>query len=290
MSRKHKQPNSKIILFLFSLLFVILLLGTWVSAILVQEQQDLRNQAYIAEVTGFACNESCSSHSQCQSNFICFDSHCRLSTNPTSETCQGIPDQGIHRSCNEYCADHNECEKGLVCYYNTCRNPYNVTNESCSLPTPVPTQRSTITKTPTPFPTVTLPAKGGVFSTTMPSKSPIPTATTSVNTITSTTPIMLGDDRNTSPSSTTQDEFLQESNDSQTSWEFLSSIPSYVLYGIGTLIVFFVALVIYIIHSWKMPKKLRAHNPTSSSHASPYDMKNFAGNMDAHVKKDEKHI
>ncbi len=105
------------------------------------------------------CNEDCSSNAQCAANFLCHENKCRLASNPSSESCQGTPDQGIQRSCNEYCSDNRECSSGLTCYFNRCRNPQNQTNTSCQLPaTATPKAQTSITggtKTPTPKPTAT---------------------------------------------------------------------------------------------------------------------------------------
>ena len=284
MSRKHYQPNSKIVLLLFSLLFLILLLGTWVSSVLVQERQDLRNQAS----TLLSCNQSCTSHSQCQSNFICFDSHCRLSTNPTDTSCQGIPDQGIHRSCNQYCADNNECAEGLVCYYNACRNPYNISSDTCTIPSPIPTKipstATSVTQKPTPTPTATVPPKGGVFDTVAPTKIPINNIQqnpTPFPTVSQSYPSSILDS-----SSTTQSDPFTEVATKPTFNEILTSIPSYMWYGIGTLIIFFISLLIYIIHTWKTSPKTRKTTTNMPASHQPYDMKSFAGNMDAHIKKE----
>lgn len=82
-----------------------------------------------------ACNQSCTSHAQCQLNQVCYQNRCRLSTNPTSDTCVNPPDMGIHRTCNQYCADTNECAAGYTCWYNQCRLPSYVDSPTCTVPT-----------------------------------------------------------------------------------------------------------------------------------------------------------
>ena len=80
---------------------------------------------------GKACNESCSSNSECQANHRCYDNRCRLVTNPSSSSCAAPPDLGLQRQCNEYCADTRECASGFTCWYNRCRQPENVESTSC---------------------------------------------------------------------------------------------------------------------------------------------------------------
>lgn len=84
-----------------------------------------------------SCNASCKNNDDCPVNFRCYsisssESRCRLVTNPTSTTCQGVPDQGLNRRCNEYCADSRECAAGFSCWENRCRNPENVDSTSCA--------------------------------------------------------------------------------------------------------------------------------------------------------------
>lgn len=78
-----------------------------------------------------SCNESCSSNSECETNYRCYDGRCRLATNVSSSSCEDMPDQGLNRSCNEYCANTGECASGYTCWENRCRNPLNVTSTSC---------------------------------------------------------------------------------------------------------------------------------------------------------------
>lgn len=59
---------------------------------------------------------------------------CRLATNPSSDVCQGIPDQGLNFACNEYCSDSSECAGDLTCWYNRCREAANVSSVSCTSP------------------------------------------------------------------------------------------------------------------------------------------------------------
>lgn len=134
-------------------------------------------------VTLKQCNESCTSHANCASNLACIGGVCRLASNPSNTSCQGVPDQGIRRSCNEYCADSNECATGLTCHFNRCRNPQAVNSTSCQTPTPTPTSKSTVTtggttatKTPTPRPTAT----SQVIAQTSPSAQPSSTGLTNV--------------------------------------------------------------------------------------------------------------
>lgn len=85
------------------------------------------------------CNESCDDHGDCANNLMCYtiddEQRCRLASNPTSDTCQSIPDQGLDFPCNHYCANTGECDSDLTCWYNRCRHPDNVSNESCQPPT-----------------------------------------------------------------------------------------------------------------------------------------------------------
>jgi hypothetical protein len=77
------------------------------------------------------CNTSCSSNSQCPSNFFCYQNQCRLATNPTSTTCISPPDKGLQRTCNQYCADTKECQSGYTCFNNRCRKPENPDSATC---------------------------------------------------------------------------------------------------------------------------------------------------------------
>lgn len=80
-----------------------------------------------------SCNQSCGSNSECAPNHRCYDSRCRLATNPGNTSCVNPPDQGLQRQCNEYCADTRECASGFTCFYNKCRRPDNPDSESCAL-------------------------------------------------------------------------------------------------------------------------------------------------------------
>ncbi len=82
--------------------------------------------------TGKTCNQSCTTHSECAINLMCYQGQCRLSTNPSSDSCTNPPDSGIHRSCNEYCSDSQECGGGLTCWFNRCRNAQNVESTTCA--------------------------------------------------------------------------------------------------------------------------------------------------------------
>ncbi len=88
------------------------------------------------------CNESCSSNSECGVNQRCSSNRCRLVTNLSSETCSGLPDQGLQRQCNEYCADSHECASGFSCYYNRCRAPLNPESQTCSVNVSAITQQA----------------------------------------------------------------------------------------------------------------------------------------------------
>ena len=85
-----------------------------------------------------SCNQTCDTNANCINNLRCFDvggaKRCRLATNPSSESCQGVPDQGLAFACNEYCSNTGECADSLVCWYNRCRQPLNVTSTSCQQP------------------------------------------------------------------------------------------------------------------------------------------------------------
>ncbi|MFH2022055.1 MAG: hypothetical protein ABIJ33_02100 [Patescibacteria group bacterium] len=89
-----------------------------------------------ATPTPKSCNQVCESSLECANNHYCYraetDWRCRLADNPISTTCQGIPDQGLHRTCNQYCADSNECTSGLTCWYNKCRLLSNIENTNCT--------------------------------------------------------------------------------------------------------------------------------------------------------------
>jgi len=87
--------------------------------------------------SGKACNEQCTGNAQCASNYRCFDSRCRLATNPSNTSCDAPADNGLQRSCNQYCADSRECGGGLTCFYNQCRQPGNVDSISCAKTTAV---------------------------------------------------------------------------------------------------------------------------------------------------------
>ncbi len=84
------------------------------------------------------CNQSCESNANCGNNLRCYDlggnKRCRLATNPSSESCQGLPDQGLNFACNEYCSDSSECSGDLTCWYNRCREAANVSSVSCTPP------------------------------------------------------------------------------------------------------------------------------------------------------------
>ncbi len=80
---------------------------------------------------GKSCNETCSNNGECQANYRCYDSRCRLVTNPSSDSCVTPPDNGLQRQCNEYCADTRECASGFTCFFNRCRQPGNPDSVSC---------------------------------------------------------------------------------------------------------------------------------------------------------------
>ncbi len=84
------------------------------------------------------CNQICQSNSNCSNNLRCYEldgsKRCRLATNPSSDVCQGIPDQGLNFACNEYCSDSSECAGDLTCWYNRCREAANVSSVSCTPP------------------------------------------------------------------------------------------------------------------------------------------------------------
>lgn len=84
------------------------------------------------------CNQICQSNSNCSNSMRCYElgeiKRCRLATNPSSDVCQGIPDQGLNFACNEYCSDSSECAGDLTCWYNRCREAANVTSVSCTPP------------------------------------------------------------------------------------------------------------------------------------------------------------
>lgn len=86
-----------------------------------------------------SCNQNCSTNNECANNLMCYkisnDQRCRLASNPTSDSCQGVADQGLDFTCNHYCANTGECADGLSCWYNRCRQPDNVSSESCQPPT-----------------------------------------------------------------------------------------------------------------------------------------------------------
>jgi hypothetical protein len=98
---------------------------------------DSSNEVAVGGITLQGCNQSCSTHSDCENNLMCSNGLCRLATNPSSETCSAPADEGFARSCNEGCADTNECADNLTCWYNKCRNPLNVESTVCSNPTAV---------------------------------------------------------------------------------------------------------------------------------------------------------
>lgn len=93
------------------------------------------------------CGESCTKHTDCAVNLLCYSGVCRLANNPTDTYCSDPPDNGIHRSCDEYCADSRECNTGLTCYYNRCRNPRNLSDQYCSEPIAYRTETKVETKT-----------------------------------------------------------------------------------------------------------------------------------------------
>lgn len=99
----------------------------------------------VGGTTNKTCGQSCTSHSECSVNLLCYSGVCRLANNPTDTACNNPPDNGIHRTCNEYCADSRECQSGLTCYYNSCRNPRNVNDKYCA--EPIVYKNNTITKT-----------------------------------------------------------------------------------------------------------------------------------------------
>ncbi|MEO8581667.1 MAG: hypothetical protein ABI425_03730 [Patescibacteria group bacterium] len=142
--------------------------------------------AGVGGVTAKYCGESCTNHSDCAVNLLCYSGVCRLANNPTDTSCNNPPDNGIHRVCNDYCADNRECQTGLTCYYNRCRNPRNATDQYCAAPvavannTTVVTKTNTVIVTSTPLPTE-LP-KGGdntAFSQVFVDPNPLPTHTPS---------------------------------------------------------------------------------------------------------------
>lgn len=84
-----------------------------------------------------SCNQTCSTHAQCPSNHLCYDTgsdkRCRLVTNPSSTTCSAsATSTGLNRQCNQYCADTSECASGFTCWSNRCRRPDNIESTSCS--------------------------------------------------------------------------------------------------------------------------------------------------------------
>lgn len=86
-------------------------------------------------VTYRSCNESCSSNSECGTNYRCYQNRCRLVTNVSDSTCSTTTSSGLQRRCNEYCADSRECASGFTCFYNKCRLPENPDEASCVAPT-----------------------------------------------------------------------------------------------------------------------------------------------------------
>lgn len=83
-----------------------------------------------------SCNQDCQSNADCGINLRCYDlgdtQRCRLATNPASESCANVTDQGLSFACNEYCSDTSECAGDLTCWYNRCRDPENVSSASCT--------------------------------------------------------------------------------------------------------------------------------------------------------------
>jgi hypothetical protein len=73
------------------------------------------------------CNEGCSTNKDCaQSDHSCVGDVCRLSTNPTSETCTPIS------VCNESCSADVDCaQSDHSCVGDVCRLTTNPTSETC---------------------------------------------------------------------------------------------------------------------------------------------------------------
>ncbi len=100
-------------------------------------------------VGSVACNEACTSNTQCQNtnaNYTCdtTTNTCRLASNPTSTTCEAVPPK-----CNESCRTNAECEKGDPDHYcddttDTCRLETNPTSTTCSEPAATPTPTPTV--------------------------------------------------------------------------------------------------------------------------------------------------
>lgn len=143
-------------------------------------------------ITVKQCGGTCSAHTECAVNLMCYSGVCRLANNPTDTSCNNPPDMGIHRTCNEYCADSRECNSGLTCYYNRCRNPRNVSDQYCSEPVAVAPQTRTqtrivtqnhtvtviVTATPEPFTSTDVPQGGdNTIAQILPTEAPFVTNT-----------------------------------------------------------------------------------------------------------------
>lgn len=91
-----------------------------------------------------ACNESCSSNSECAAEHRCYDGRCRRVTNVTSTSCSQPADKGLNFSCNHYCADTTECASGLTCLENRCRSSNNPDDAQCRVAS-TQVQKATVT-------------------------------------------------------------------------------------------------------------------------------------------------
>lgn len=105
----------------------------------------------------YSCNSSCSTNAQCataNSNFICSNGSCRLSSNPSSTTCSTV-------GCNEVCSSNSDCSNtSHICSGGRCRLDSNPDSSTCTPPSTTTTTTTTTVAQQTGTPSQpTLPAE-----------------------------------------------------------------------------------------------------------------------------------